>query len=103
MRAGQSDQAEQTYRRLSALPNKGYKPLHALFLFQTGKRDQAVAELERLARGRPWGPRCAHTARSGIPRCEPSRRCREGPDGRFEEEPARYRRALAAEPDLSRD
>jgi tetratricopeptide (TPR) repeat protein len=60
MRAGQSDQAEQTYRRLSALPNKGYKPLHALFLFQTGKRDQAVAELERLAREDP-GDRDART------------------------------------------
>jgi tetratricopeptide (TPR) repeat protein len=49
VRAGQSDQAEQTYRRLSALPEKQYKPLHALFLFQSGKRSEAVAEMEKLA------------------------------------------------------
>jgi tetratricopeptide (TPR) repeat protein len=50
VRAGQTDQADQTYRRISALPDKRYKPLHALFLFQSGKRDQALAELEKLAR-----------------------------------------------------
>ena len=49
VRAGQSELAEQTYRQLSALPEKRYKPLHALFLFRSGKRDQAVAELEKLA------------------------------------------------------
>ena len=53
VRAGQSEQAEQTYRQLSALPEKRYKPLHALFLFRSGKRDQAVAELEKLAREDP--------------------------------------------------
>lgn len=53
VRAGQPDQAEQTYRQLSALSDKRYKPLHALFLFQSGKRDQAVAELEKLAREDP--------------------------------------------------
>ena len=53
VRAGQSDQAEQTYRQLSALPEKSYKPLHALFLFRSGKRDQAVAEFEKLAKEDP--------------------------------------------------
>jgi tetratricopeptide (TPR) repeat protein len=53
VRAGQSEQAEQTYRQLAALPEKNYKPLHALFLFQSGKRDLAVAELEKLAREDP--------------------------------------------------
>ncbi|MBZ5581448.1 MAG: tetratricopeptide repeat protein [Acidobacteriia bacterium] len=53
VRAGQSAEAEQTYRRLSALPDKQYKPLHALFLFQSGRRDEALAELEKLAKEDP--------------------------------------------------
>jgi tetratricopeptide (TPR) repeat protein len=53
VRAGHPDLAEQTYRRLSALPDKRYKPLHALFLFQSGKRDQALAELEKLSKDDP--------------------------------------------------
>lgn len=43
------DEAEQTYKRLAALPDKEYKHLHAVFLFQTGKRDQALAEFLKLA------------------------------------------------------
>jgi tetratricopeptide (TPR) repeat protein len=53
MRAGHADQAEQTYRLISALPEKQYKPIHALFLLQTGKRDQAVAEFEKLVKSDP--------------------------------------------------
>jgi tetratricopeptide (TPR) repeat protein len=53
VRAGQSDQAEQTYRQLSALQDKRYKPLHALFLFRSGKPEQAVAEFEALAKEDP--------------------------------------------------
>jgi len=53
VRAGQADQAEQTYRQVAALPEKQYKPIHALYLFQSGKRDQAVAEFEKLAAGDP--------------------------------------------------
>lgn len=53
VRAGQADQAEQTYRQVAALPEKQYKPIHALFLFQSGKRDQAVAEFEKLAAADP--------------------------------------------------
>ena len=48
-RTGQTDRAEQTYRQVAALPEREYRPIHALFLLQTGKRDQAVAELEQLA------------------------------------------------------
>lgn len=48
VRAGQSEQADRTYQQVSALPEKQYKPMHALFLFQSGKRDQAVAEFEKL-------------------------------------------------------
>jgi len=53
VRAGQSEQAEQTYRLVAALPEKQYKPMHALFLFQSGKGDQAVAEFEKLAKDDP--------------------------------------------------
>jgi tetratricopeptide (TPR) repeat protein len=53
VRAGQNDKAEQTYRRLSQLPEKEYKPLHALFLLHSGKQEQAVAEFEKLAKNDP--------------------------------------------------
>ena len=52
--AGQHlDEAEQTYRQLSALPNPQFKPLHALFLYKTGKRDAALQELEKQAKENP--------------------------------------------------
>ena len=47
-RARQTDQAEQTYRKIAALPDEQYKPIHAKFLYNSGKRDQAVAEFEKL-------------------------------------------------------
>jgi Tfp pilus assembly protein PilF len=47
---GKKDEAEQIYARLSALPDKQYKPLHAIFLFQTGKADAAIVEFEKLAK-----------------------------------------------------
>ncbi len=53
VRAGQREQAEQTYKRLSELPDKQYKPLHAIFLFQDGQRDAAVLEFEKLAKADP--------------------------------------------------
>jgi tetratricopeptide (TPR) repeat protein len=53
VRAGHLDQADQTYRAVSALPDKQYKPVHALFLFQSGKRDQAIAEFEKLFQSDP--------------------------------------------------
>ncbi len=52
-KAGQNDQAEQTYRQVAALPEREYKPAHAEFLFQTGKRDQAIAEFAKLAAADP--------------------------------------------------
>ncbi len=44
--SGRMTDAEQTERRLSALPDKAYRSSHALFLFQTGKRDAAIQELK---------------------------------------------------------
>ena len=53
VRAGQNEQAEQTYRQVSGLPDKQYRPIHALYLFQTGKRDQAIVEFEKLFKQDP--------------------------------------------------
>jgi tetratricopeptide (TPR) repeat protein len=47
------DEAEQTYRQVSALPGAEYKPEHALFLYREGKRDAALAEFEQLAKSDP--------------------------------------------------
>ncbi len=51
--SGRPVEAEATYRRLSALPDPWYKPAHAGFLFENGRRDEAVAEFERLAKDSP--------------------------------------------------
>jgi tetratricopeptide (TPR) repeat protein len=53
VRAGQADLADQTYRQISALPEKQYRTAHALYLFQSGKRDQALAEFLKLAQDDP--------------------------------------------------
>ena len=45
---GQTEQADRTYRELSALPDKRYRPLHAMFLYQQGRPDAAATELQRL-------------------------------------------------------
>lgn len=56
------DEAEETYKRLSALPAKQYRHLHAVFLFQNGKQDAALAEFVRLAKEDPSD----RTARSRL-------------------------------------
>ena len=45
--------ADQLYGRLSRLPDKSYRPFHALFLLQQNKPDAAIQELERLADADP--------------------------------------------------
>jgi tetratricopeptide (TPR) repeat protein len=45
---GRRHDAERTLRALSALPESSYKALHAMFLFESGQRDAALGELERL-------------------------------------------------------
>lgn len=47
------EQAEQTLRQVSALPGKDYKPQHAIFLYRTGKRDEALKEFEALSQADP--------------------------------------------------
>ncbi len=51
--SGHADEAERTYRQISQLPDKNYKPLHAAFLFWTGKLEAATAEFEKLAKEAP--------------------------------------------------
>jgi tetratricopeptide (TPR) repeat protein len=48
-----SELADQLYRQISALPVQKYKSIHARFLFQSGKRAEAVAELEKLCKNDP--------------------------------------------------
>ena len=50
---GRNQQAEQTFKQLAALPDKAYKPLHALFLIELGQRDAALQEFERLSAADP--------------------------------------------------
>ncbi len=44
---GRLPEAEQVLRRTSNLPDKQYRPLHAIFLLQTGKGDDAIRELDQ--------------------------------------------------------
>jgi len=53
VRAKRMDEADQVYGSVSALPDKNYRPIHALFLLRSGKGDQAVRELQQLARTDP--------------------------------------------------
>ena len=48
---GRTQEADQSFKRLSGLP--GFKPAYAIFLFQAGRKDDAVREFERLAKADP--------------------------------------------------
>lgn len=50
---GRKQEAEQTFRRLSSLPDKGNKGILAVYLFQDGRRDEAIREFERLFKADP--------------------------------------------------
>jgi len=50
---GRNSEAEQTFKRLSELPEKAFRPVHALFLAETGQRDAALQEFEHLAAQNP--------------------------------------------------
>ena len=51
--AKRMDEAEPTLKQLSALPDKEYRDLHAMFLYVTGKNGGAISELEALVREDP--------------------------------------------------
>lgn len=53
IRTGRSADAEKFVKQLSGRPEKLYKPAYANFLFQQGRRDEAVQEFERLAKQAP--------------------------------------------------
>jgi tetratricopeptide (TPR) repeat protein len=53
LRSGRTEGAEQNYKRLSALPDKRFQFTHAMFLFQEGKQDVAIHELETITREDP--------------------------------------------------
>ncbi len=48
---GRNQEAEQHFKQVSAFDS--YKPVYAFFLFQQGRRDDAIREFERLARANP--------------------------------------------------
>jgi tetratricopeptide (TPR) repeat protein len=47
------EEAEQTYQRLAALPDKTYRPLHAIFLYQAGKKEAGLMEMEEFVKAEP--------------------------------------------------
>jgi tetratricopeptide (TPR) repeat protein len=49
--AGKKGDAEQTFRKVA--PVEGYRSVYALFLYQEGRRDEAIRELERLSKEYP--------------------------------------------------
>jgi tetratricopeptide (TPR) repeat protein len=50
---GRKQEAEQTFQRLANSGELRYKPVHAQFLFQEGRQDEAVREFEALAKQNP--------------------------------------------------
>ena len=96
------DEAEQTLRQASTLPGKEYRPQHAIFLYRTGKRDEALKEFEALARDDP-DDRSARTRVVSLyfqmgkfPQAESLLAAVS------EEESERQRRIVAEEPDVHR-
>ena len=51
--AGQKEDAEKSLIELSSLPDRQYRHLHAVFLFEQGKYDEALKDFERLAKEDP--------------------------------------------------
>ncbi len=50
---GRKDQAEETYKRLAQLPDPRYRSIHAIFLFEIGRRQEAIMELVKLHKATP--------------------------------------------------
>ena len=76
---GRRDEAEQTFKQLSLVSTGKYKPIYALFLFSTGRRDAAVREFERLKAREPGRSDGAGLAGYGLRGCEQTRRSRPHP------------------------
>jgi cellulose synthase operon protein C len=50
---GKKEEAEQTYKHLSGSGDKSFQSLYGLFLFQTGRKEEAIREFDRLAKADP--------------------------------------------------
>src|ERR1022692_4615951 len=50
---GRKQEAEQSFKRLSGFSGTMFKPVYAIFLFQEGRRDEAIREFEKLAKEDP--------------------------------------------------
>jgi tetratricopeptide (TPR) repeat protein len=50
---GRLNEADQLYKRAADSPDPQLKPVHAIFLFRTGKRDLAISEFEKLYKQNP--------------------------------------------------
>jgi tetratricopeptide (TPR) repeat protein len=53
LKGGRGEQAERTFQQLAALPDARYKPMHAIFLYRTGKTGEAITELQKIVKGDP--------------------------------------------------
>lgn len=49
MATNRTGDAEKTYQRLAALPDKQFRPAHAVFLFQQGQREAALKEFQHIS------------------------------------------------------
>ena len=59
LQTGRAANADETHRKVSAIPGANLAHIHAAFLFQQGKKAEAVEELEKLAKA----PKADHAAR----------------------------------------
>jgi tetratricopeptide (TPR) repeat protein len=50
---GRMQEAEQTFKRLAGLTDRTYRHAYALFLYEGGRHDESIQELERLSRNDP--------------------------------------------------
>ena len=99
LRAGLRDEAEQLYKQAASASDPRYRPTYAFFLFQTGKRDLAIAEFERLAKADPCGPPSPEHPGCGLSDHDAGSGCREDSADGASEEPEGYRRLDSAQPD----
>jgi tetratricopeptide (TPR) repeat protein len=53
IRQGRNDQAGQTFKILSELPDERYRTAHAVYLFQYGSKEAAITELVKLSKAKP--------------------------------------------------
>ncbi len=50
---GRKQDAEENFKRVAGLSEKAYKSSYGIFLFQEGRREEAIREFERLAKEEP--------------------------------------------------